>query len=86
MMKTGTCPKCGSGDVMADVEVRDDGRSTNHPLRVAVVEPEPAEHAAVWVQRESTGDLIAHICAHCGYTELYTANLSALWKSYQKRR
>lgn len=31
-MKDGKCPQCGSRDVMADVEVRDDGRSSSHPL------------------------------------------------------
>lgn len=83
-MKNGTCPKCGSMNVMADIEVRDDGRSTSHPLRVVVEEPEPAKHAVVWVQGQSTGDITAWICSHCGYTELYTGNLTALWKSYQK--
>jgi hypothetical protein len=49
-MKEGTCPKCGSKNVMAGIEVRDDGRSNNHPLRVVVEEPEPERHAAIWVQ------------------------------------
>jgi predicted nucleic-acid-binding Zn-ribbon protein len=85
-VKDGTCPRCGSINVMAGVEVRDDGRSTSHPLRAVVEEPEPAKHASVWVQGLSTGDISAWICAYCSYTELYTGNLSALWQSYQKGR
>ena len=85
-MKDGKCPKCGSRDVMADVEVRDDGRSSSHPLRVVVEEPEPQKHGAIWVAGQSTGDVRAWICAHCGYTELYTNNLGELSKSYNKGR
>ncbi len=83
-MKDGLCPKCGSKDVMAAVEVRDDGRNGNHPLRVVVEEPEPARHSAVWVQGQSTGEVRAWICSSCGYTELYTGNLAALAKSYRR--
>ncbi len=83
-MKSGRCPKCGSKDIMAGVEVRDDGRSGSHPLRVVVEEPEPAKHAAIWIQGQSTADLQAWICASCGYTELYADGLAALWKSYKK--
>jgi predicted nucleic-acid-binding Zn-ribbon protein len=85
-MKDGRCPKCGSRDILADIEVRDDGRSSSHPLRVVVEEPEPARHAAIWVQGQSTGDLRAWICASCGFTELYTGNLAELQKSYRKHR
>ena len=85
-MKDGRCPKCGSRDILADIEVRDDGRSSSHPLRVVVEEPEPARHATIWVQGQSTGDLRAWICASCGFTELYTGNLAELQKSYRKHR
>ncbi len=84
-MKSGSCPKCGSKAVMANIEVRDDGRSSSHPLRVVVQEPEPAKHGAIWIEGQSTGDVHAWICSNCGYTELYTDNLAELRKSYQKR-
>jgi len=83
-MKKGRCPKCGSKEVMADVEVRDDSRSGHHPLRVVVVEPEPPKHGAIWVQGQSEGEIRAWICARCGYTELYTNNLKVLANSYHK--
>jgi len=83
-MKNGKCPKCGSKQVMADVEVRDDGRNNSHPLRIAVSEPEPPKHGRIWIQGQSTGDLRAWVCAHCGYTELYSNNLDQLYQSYTK--
>jgi predicted nucleic-acid-binding Zn-ribbon protein len=82
-MKKGKCPKCGSKEIMAGVEVRDDGRSSSHPLRVVVEEPEPPKHGSVWVQPLSTGDVLAWICGNCGYTELYTNNLGELLRSYK---
>lgn len=85
-MKKGRCPKCGSKEVMADVEVRYDGRSGHHPLRVVVVEAEPAKHAAIWVQPQAEGEVHAWICRHCGYTELYTDNLAELHAAFRKRR
>jgi hypothetical protein len=71
---------------MAGVEVRDDGRSSSHPLRVVIEEPEPVKHGRVWVQGQSTGEVRAWICTACGYTELYTNNLGGLYESYKKSR
>ncbi len=85
-MKKGRCPKCGSKDLITDAEVRDDGRSGQHPLRVIVAEPEPAKHGAIWVQAQAEGDIHAWICGHCGYTELYTDHLEELYAAYRKRR
>ncbi len=84
MLKDGSCPHCGSRAVMADLEVRDEGRNGSHPLRVVVEEPPPAKRGAVWVQGQALGDIRAWICSDCGYTELYTGNLPALRKAYQK--
>lgn len=84
-MKHGKCPKCGSKQIMTDVEVRDDGRSSSHPLKVLVHEPEPPNHGRIWIQGSSAGELSACICAKCGYTELYTNNLSELYTSFTKR-
>ncbi len=85
-MKNGRCPKCGSKEVMANVEVRDDGRSSSHLLRVVVAEPEPSKHAAIWVQPQAEGEIHAWICANCGYTELYADNLRDLYGAYRKKR
>lgn len=83
-MKNGKCPNCGSKKIMTDLEVRDDGRNSSHPLHVVVDEPEPARHGPVWVQGQSVGELYASVCADCGYTELYATNLDELYESYRK--
>jgi predicted nucleic-acid-binding Zn-ribbon protein len=83
-MKDGDCPKCASQNIMAGVEILDRGRQGARPLRVNVLEPDPPNHGFIWTQVESSGDLRAWICAACGYTELYTDNLPALYESYRK--
>jgi len=82
-MKNGTCPKCASTEIMADVQVRDVGNSGPYPLRVEIEEPEPASHGLFWTPHNATGDLRAWICSQCGYTELYANNLEELHKLYR---
>jgi hypothetical protein len=69
---------------MAGVEVRDRGPQGVRPLRVHVQETEPPNHGFIWTQGETSGEMRAWICAACGYTELYTDNLPALYESYRK--
>ncbi|ETK30900.1 hypothetical protein [Microbispora corallina] len=83
-MRDGVCPKCSSTAIMQGVEVRDRGEHNPQPLRVHVTEPEPAKHGFIWFQGGSDGVVRAWICASCGYTELYTDNLAALYESYRK--
>jgi len=83
-MKNGTCPKCGSQAVMADVEVRDVGGTGPYTLRVAIQEPEPPKHGLLWTPEDITGEVHAWICTKCGYTELYTNNLEDLYQMYKK--
>ncbi len=70
---------------MAGVDVQDRGpHGEQQPLRVHVLEPEPPDHGFIWRQVETSGEVRAWICAACGYTELYTDNLAALYESYSK--
>ena len=85
-MKNNRCPKCSSTEIMADVTVRDVGHAGPYPLRVEMVEQEPAQHSFVWSPKTATGDIRAWICSQCGYTELYTNNLEALHKIYTSGR
>jgi predicted nucleic-acid-binding Zn-ribbon protein len=83
-MKDSGCPKCASQAIMAGLEVVDRGRQGAYTLRVHVVEPEPPEHGFFWAQGETFGEVRAWICGACGYTELYTDNIAALYESYRK--
>ncbi|MBB2747938.1 UNVERIFIED_ORG: ribosomal protein S27AE [Microbispora rosea subsp. rosea] len=83
-MRDNICPKCSSGAVMAGVEVRDRGPNGPQPLRVRVEEPLPAKVPFFHVQGEALGTIRAWICASCGFTELYTDNLNALYEAYRK--
>lgn len=85
-MKNNQCPKCNSNEIMANVTVRDVGHAGPYPLRVEVLEPEPAQHGFIWQPKSATGDIRAWICVKCGYTELYTDNLAALHQIYKLGR
>ena len=82
-MKDGHCPRCGSNDVMADITVRDVGHAGPYALSVEVAEPEPGQHGFIWQPKNARGEIHAWICARCGYTELYTNNLDALYQIYK---
>ena len=82
-MRNGTCPKCGSTEIMAEVKVRDVGQAGPYPLPVEVEEPEPRDRGFLWTPRSATGDVRAWICRRCGCTELYTNNLEELFEIYQ---
>jgi ribosomal protein S27AE len=85
-MKNRQCSKCGSPEIMANVEVRDQEHLGAVPLKVFVAEPEPPNRGFFWIQRTSAGGLRAWICAACGFTELYTDNLHAVYEIYRKGR
>ena len=84
MLKEGRCPKCDSQDVMAGVEVLDWGSNGPQPLQVRVQEPEPPNPGFIYVRGSAYGPMRAWVCAACGFTELYTFNLAALYQSYRK--
>jgi predicted nucleic-acid-binding Zn-ribbon protein len=84
-MKNGTCLKCGSKKVMENIEVRDEGKNSSHPLQV-MARPREPKRGLVIITSQSMGELSAWICADCGYTELYTDNLSNLYEAYNKNR
>jgi hypothetical protein len=85
-MKNNRCSTCGSPEEMTNVEVRDLQHLGATSLKVFVTEPEPPDRGFFWIQRTSAGCLRAWICAACGFTELYTDNLRALYEIYRKER
>ena len=82
-MKNNVCPKCGSREIMADVEAL---ARKAMALCVHVVEPDSPSQSFFSMQGSAYGDLRAWICAACGYTEFYANNLAELYKYYRKGR
>ena len=69
-MKNGTCPKCGSNEIMVDIKIPDRSHFKLHkPLKASVEEPEPAEKDLFWISDDASGRLGEWRCAQCGFTE-----------------
>ncbi|MEM8558719.1 MAG: hypothetical protein AAGG50_12940 [Bacteroidota bacterium] len=72
------CAKCGSDRIITDATtaLKDYGSA----LEVRV----QANPSAVMIKGTVKGEVSARICATCGYTELYSSNLDALWRAHEK--
>lgn len=68
MKKTGTCPKCGSTDIIADAKAIDRGDTgSEHEMSVATFrKPE----AIIFKEKQVT-TVSAWVCTGCGYIEFY---------------
>lgn len=78
-MKNTICPKCGSTEIIGDVEIRDYDANSYRPLGV-FVKLKQAIGGLIKKTSES-GELRASICGGCGYTELYASNYKELLKA-----
>jgi predicted nucleic-acid-binding Zn-ribbon protein len=68
MKKTGTCPKCGSSDLIKKATVVDRGHGgSKQPLQVATYK----DAEALFFKGEHERPVFAWICVSCGFTELY---------------
>ena len=81
-MRNHICPKCGSPDVVPDVEVRDYDASSYRELSVSVRLPRPP--GAFIHKGSETSPLRAWVCGQCGYTELYAPNCRALLATHKQ--
>jgi hypothetical protein len=81
-MQQGSCPKCGSRDVIPNVYVMDLGHANYpHNLKVSV-----EEHPNAWLFKgEVRSSLKAWVCGACGFTELYAKNPRGLLVAYRKQ-
>ena len=68
MKQTGTCPKCGSTDIIADAKAVDRGHG-GAILDLSVATFRKPE-AIFFKQRRETS-LSAWVCAGCGFVEFY---------------
>lgn len=80
-MKNGTCPKCGSNEIISELNIRG---GESHPPYVQVVEPAPANRPFVWMPKSEQGHFRAWVCGACGYTEIYTDNYQGMNEGRKK--
>ena len=71
MKKTGTCPKCGCTEVIADVTAVDRGEANiERDMEVAIFR---RPDALIFKGKQST-TVAAWVCSDCGYIEYYADN------------
>ena len=75
-MKNGTCPKCGSSDVMTGVHTIDRIQGGSFDLSI-LIDGKP--------QYGFSHSLRAWICGECGYTELFVDNPKQVLMAYQSQ-
>ena len=80
-MKNGSCPKCGSSEILNSLQVRG---GQDHPPYVDIQEPEPEKRPFVWMPKFEQSQFRAYICGACGYTEFYSENHVALNEGRKK--
>lgn len=80
-MKSGTCPKCGSNEIISEAPLRG---SDSIPPYISIVEPEPPNRPFVWMPKSEQSQFKAYICGACGYTEFYAIRHQALNEGRKK--
>ena len=80
-MKNGTCPKCGSNEVLNNLRIHG---GDGHPPYVSIHEPEPEKRPFVWIPKNEQSQFRAYICGACGYTEFFAENHVALNEGRRK--
>ena len=80
-MKSGTCPKCGSTDILSQLPLKG---GEGHPSYVNIAEPEPPNRPFIWVPKTIQSKFVAYVCCACGYSELYAVDHQALGEGLKK--
>jgi len=80
-MNNGTCPRCDSNEIIANLSIRG---GEDHPSFVEVVEPEPANRPFIWSQKSERSHFKVDVCGSCGYTEFFAENYKALNEARKK--
>jgi len=75
------CPKCGSNEVIPELNVRG---GEGHPPYVDIHEPDPANRPFIWIPKSAQSYFRVDICGACGYTEFYAENYKALNEGHKK--
>ena len=80
-MEVNSCSRCGSGDVVADAEVRDYDASSYRPLSVVV--PLASPSGGLVKKTSESGELRARVCGACGVVELFSPQAGALLAAHR---
>lgn len=76
MRKTGTCPKCGSTEVLVGAELSDRGESNfREPATVRVYK----NPDALIFKGAKDAKVSADVCMTCGYLEFYAVDPANLY-------
>lgn len=81
-MKSGLCPKCGSKEVISNVEVCSGENEAVRPVSLSV--PLPRAHTRVVFHHSETSEVRAWVCGACGYVELYAIDYPSLLDAHLK--
>ncbi len=80
-MKNGTCPKCGSNEILTELTPV----ISTHTLHVEIAQPKPPEKPSIlWLPDSVESDFKLYICGACGYTELYATKYKELNEGWEK--
>jgi ribosomal protein S27AE len=85
-MNNGTCPRCGSAEIIASLRVQG---GDSRPVYVDIVEPDPPNRPFIWMPQNARSQFLADICGACGYTEFQAENfkgLNEISKKFPPRR
>jgi len=79
MRESGSCVKCGSGEVIPNVRAIYRGE-LNRDLELRI----EADPGAVLFTEPAYTTMGARVCGSCGYTELYAADPASLLEAWRK--
>ncbi|MBC7876790.1 MAG: hypothetical protein H7Y59_06415 [Anaerolineales bacterium] len=74
MANTDTCPKCGSTEIISELQIRG---GDGHPPYIQISEPEPPNRPFIWSPKFERSQFTASVCGSCGHTEFYAVNYKA---------
>ncbi|MCI0395334.1 MAG: hypothetical protein L0332_12405 [Chloroflexi bacterium] len=81
-MKNGPCPKCGSTEIIPNVEIRDQDAHSHRRLSVFVKVTKTT--GGMPYKGSESSELQAWICGKCGYTEIYAVSFRKLREARRK--
>jgi predicted nucleic-acid-binding Zn-ribbon protein len=82
-MQNGTCPKCGTKDVIPKLTVIGNTQMLSG-IYVELIEPDPPNRPFVWKPGYEQSRFLAWVCGNCGYSEMYATRPKEMLAAYQK--